>query len=452
MNTETKKFGIKDQVAYMFGDVGGNFVSMYVDGFFLVFCTFVLNISPFFMGTLFLIARTWDAFSDPIIGSLPDRYLLGKSGDRFKPYIKLSMMPLVVSGLLAFTNVSVFPDVLKYIWICVAYLLADISYTGTSMPYGSLASVISADPVERTKLSRARSIGGLFVAVVLAVVPFFIWTENAEGTQDPVAGAFFVFALIFGVFSLLAFWFMLKNTTERIKYSSSKKDYKYSRVIKGILKSRPMIGAMVATIGSMISLTGITQFGTFLWREYYNQPEFVAYMSVATLPFMLILFPFLPGLVRRFGKRATILAPVLVGFAISIVIVAVPFANPWVFFAFALAATFGNMVFAMLVWALVTDCLDFHEKITGDRNDGSVFSIFTFARKVGSAIASTVGSFVLGFIGFNEAFSVQTTEVAQNIRTFYAAIPLVSNILIIIGLGVIYNMKNVSTQSVTVAK
>jgi len=447
VKTDVKKFGVKDQVAYMFGDIGGNFVNTYIDGFFLVFCTFVLNISPFFMGTLFLFARTWDAFSDPIIGSLPDKYLLGKSGDRFKPYIKLSMVPLVISGLLVFTDVSSFPEVWTHVWVCIAFLLADICYTGTSMPYGSLVSVISDDPMERTKLSRARAVGGLMVAVVMAVVPFFIWSENAYGTQDPVAGAFFGLAIVFGVFSLLSHWFMLKNTHERIKYDSGKKTYKFSRVIKGVLKSRPMLGAMIATVGSMISLTGITQFGSYLWRDYYNRPEFVSYVAISMIPIMLILFPLMPGLVRRFGKRASVLAPTLVGLGVSIILVAVPMSNPWLFFALGIIATFGNMVFAMLVWALVTDCIDHHETITGDRSDGSVFSIFTFARKIGSTIASAGGSFTLGFIGYNALVTEQTIEVAQNVRTFYASIPLISNILIIIGLGLVFNLKRNEANS-----
>ncbi|MFR8755863.1 MAG: MFS transporter [Clostridium sp.] len=48
---------------------------------------------------------TLDAINDPIMGSFPDRWRLGKSGDKFKPWIKLFMIPLALSGILCFYNV-----------------------------------------------------------------------------------------------------------------------------------------------------------------------------------------------------------------------------------------------------------------------------------------------------------------------------------------------------------
>lgn len=58
-----------------------------------------------------------------------------------------------------FTNVSGFADFWKHTWVCFAYIAYGMCYTGASMPYGSLATVITSDPVENAKLSRARSFG-----------------------------------------------------------------------------------------------------------------------------------------------------------------------------------------------------------------------------------------------------------------------------------------------------
>jgi len=444
-----KKFGTKDQLSYMFGDIGGNFVNMFVDSYFLVFCTYVLNISPFFMGTLFLFARLFDAINDPIMGAFPDRFLIGKSGDRFKPYIKIFMWPLAVSGLLCFTNVSSFSDVFKYIWICAAYVMVDICYTGTSMPYGSLASVISPDSIDRTKLSRARGIGGLIVAMIMAVVPMFIWRNNADGTQDPIPEAFFIFAVIFGIGCIISYLVFLRGTTERIKSIQKEEGYKYSNVLKGVIKNRPLIGAIIANIGSLISLTGMTQFGTFVWKEYYNQPEFVTYVMAITIPITLILFPFIPRLTKRFSKRTLILVPSVLGLAVSFFLLFVPIMNPWIFFAFLIAAMFGNQVFIILVWAVVADCLDYQELITGERMDGSVYSIVGFARKLGSAITSTVASYALGWIGYNADVTTQTAEVANQIRTLYTSLPLITGAFLVVGLGLIFNLTKKDSERIT---
>lgn len=436
-----KKFGAKDQFAYMLGDTAGSFVNLYVDAYFMVFCTYVLQISPYFMGTLFLISRLWDAINDPLIGSLPDRFKIGKSGDRFKPYIKIFMLPLALSGVFCFTDVSGFSTLWKHVWVCVSYVMYGMCYTGTSMPYGSLASVVTSDPVERTKLSRARSIGGMVVGLFLSVVPQFIWQNNADGTQSPVPSAFLIIAIIFGAGSLLAYFGLIAGTTERVKYEPSKEGYSYKRVLSGVVKNRPLIGAMIATIGSLIAITGSSQFGSFFWKEYYHTPQILTYITLFTMPIMLLLFPVIPGLVKRFGKRKTILGPAVVGFGVSLIMMFVPIPNPWVFFALNIVATFGNSVFSMLVWALVTDCLDYQQEITGERADGSVYSLFTFARKLGSTIASTLASYALGWIGYNSALTTQTPEVANRIRILYTAIPVVTGIFIIVGLGFIYNLK-----------
>lgn len=68
-----RKFGFKDMIGYTLGDTGGSFINLYVYSFFLTFCTYVLGISPFYMGTLFLVSRLWDSINDPIMVSFPDR-------------------------------------------------------------------------------------------------------------------------------------------------------------------------------------------------------------------------------------------------------------------------------------------------------------------------------------------------------------------------------------------
>lgn len=79
---EIRKFGIRDQIGYVCGDMAGSFVNLYVDAFFLTFCTYVLGIKAAWMGSMFLFARLWDAFNDPMIGSFPDRWQMADRQER----------------------------------------------------------------------------------------------------------------------------------------------------------------------------------------------------------------------------------------------------------------------------------------------------------------------------------------------------------------------------------
>jgi len=432
-----RPFGVKDQGSYMFGDAGGSFVNIYVDAYFLVFCTYVLGISAWFMGTLFLFARIWDAINDPLIGSIPDRYKIGKSGERFKPYIKLFMIPLAVSGILCFTDVSAFPDIWKHVWVCVAYVAYGMCYTAASMPYGSLATVITSDPVENAKLSRVRSFGAAIVSILLAVAPRFLYDSDT----NPVKEAFFIIAVIFGMGCILSYTILLRGSVERIQYDVKKKEYKYSQILKNCMKNRPLVGTMIAAVGFLFYGTGFIQVASYMFKEYYHNTKMISFVTLTSLILMVFIFPFIPKMVRRFGKVRSVLYPSLAGIVISALLMIIPVANPMVYLILNAVAVIGPMCYTLNCWAIVADCIEYHEYKFGQRANGSIYSIYTFARKVGSALASAFASYSLALIGYVSGIESQTEEVAKRIRYLVTAVPFLACIAIAIGLGVVYNLK-----------
>ena len=249
-----RPFGFRDELGYVFGDMAGSFVNLFVDAYFLTFCTYVLGISPAWMAGLFLAARLWDAINDPIMGSFPDRWHIGKTADKFKPWIKIFMLPLALSGVLCFANVP-FEGIALHAWVAFVYVLYGMSYTGTSMPFGAMASVVSTDPIHRSRLSRARSIGGTVVGIgALSFVPVICFDANSNIIPE----RFTLLAVIFGVGSILCYMGLLHFTQERVheapKGPAAK--FNYGEVLKAALHNRPLIGVMVATIGSTIASTG----------------------------------------------------------------------------------------------------------------------------------------------------------------------------------------------------
>lgn len=442
-----RPFGIIDQVGYTFGDIAGSFVNLYVEAFFVVYCTYVLGITPAYLGVFFIFSRIWDAINDPLIGSIPDRVRLGKSGDKFKPYIKLGMVPLAIAGCLAFAPIYGLSTSMRYIIASIAYVLTDMTYTLTSMPYGSLVSVITRNPVERTKLSRARSIGGMIVGLgFLSFVPQFIVNNKNEYIPE----RFFMIALVFGALSLISYLVMLTCTTERVREAETvtAEKYNYREVLKGVARNRPLIGAMIATIGSLIMITGYSAVRTYLYKEYYGDAKILTAVSLLSVPIVLLLFPIVPWAVRKFGKRRTLLYTCVPSLAISVALFLVPIPNVYAYLVLSTIGGLGNNFFIMIVWSLVADCIDYQEYKTGVRKDGSVFSIFGFARKIGSAIASSVSMFMLSIVGYDSSLKVQTAEVAGGIRTIATLIPVVCFVLMVAGIGLIYNLNADDTEKI----
>ena len=418
---QIRPFGVKDEIGYVFGDMAGSFVNLFVD-----------------------VARLWDAINDPIMGSFPDSWMIGKSGDKFKPWIKIFMLPLALSGVLCFFNVPL-EGIALHAYVAFAYVLYGMSYTGTSMSFGAMASVVSDDPIQRSKLSRARSIGGTIVGIVgLSIVPVVCFDKQSNILPE----RFTLIAVIFGVLSIISYFVLLNFTQERIRQNSEKAEkFNYGKVLKATVHNRPLIGVMVATLGSMLFITGSNQVRSYIFKEYYARTDVMSIISLATIPILVICFPLVPKLVAKFGKKATLMAAIVSSTIFSVIPVVMEIKNVYVYSALVVLGTIGQTVFTMLIWALVTDCLDYSEWKFNERSDGSMYSLYTFSRKIGSTIASTGVSFGLAAIGFVSGSNVvQTAEAVNGIYFLVNIIPVVTCALELIGVGLIFNLNKETTE------
>lgn len=444
-----RPFGVKDQIGYVFGDMAGSFVNLFVDAYFLTFCTYVLGISPGWMAGLFLAARLWDAINDPIMGSFPDRWRLGKSGDKFKPWIKLFMIPLALSGILCFANVP-FEGIALHAWVAFAYVFYGMSYTGTSMPFGAMASVVSTDPIDRSKLSRARSIGGTVVGIgALSVVPILCFDKDSNIIPE----RFGLIAVIFGILCVISYLLLCNLTIERVRQPKQKGEkFNYGNVLKAAVKNRPLIGVMVATIGSMLYITGSGQLKSYIYKEFYQDTSLMTLASIGTLPVMIICFILVPKIVQKFGKRNVILVMSTYNLLLSTYILLFPIQSALLYTILNLLATIGQTAFTILIWALVTDCLDYSEWKMNFRADGSMYSLYTFSRKIGSTIASTGAASALAAIGYVSGVgAVQSAATINNIYYLVNAVPVITCILELIGIGLIFKLNQKKTAEMYAA-
>ena len=443
IDTSVRPFSAKDSWGYVFGDMAGSFVNLYVDAYFLTFCTYCLGISAAWMGSLFLVARLWDAVNDPIIGSFPDRWHLGKTKDKFTPWIKLFMIPLALSGVLCFFKVPL-EGIALHAFVAIAYLLFGMSYTGTSMPFGAMANVVTVDPVERSKLSRARSVGGGLVgAVALGMVPVLCYKDN-----QPIPERFTMLAAIFGVCSVICYILLCTMTKERVREDKTEGEkFEFWKVLKMVLKNRPLIGVMIATIGSMLVITGSSQTYGYIYKEVYGNAQLATVSMAMSMPFMIVVFPLIPKMVKKFGKRDVILYTAVLSFVFSAVRMFIYIENVWVYTALNIMTLLGQTAFTMLIWALVSDCLDYSEWKTGFRSDGSMYSMYTFSRKIGSTIASAGLAYSLGLVGYVSGENVvQTVQAVKGIYYICNAIPTICYGLILVGIGLIFNLDKKKTD------
>ncbi len=271
------------------------------------------------------------------------------------------------------------------------------------------------------------------------------------------------------------------NQVRSYIFNEKAEKFNYGKVLKATVHNRPLIGVMVATLGSMLFITGSNQVRSYIFKEYYARTDVMSIISLATIPILVICFPLVPKLVAKFGKKATLMAAIISSTIFSVIPVVMEIKNVYVYSALVVLGTIGQTVFTMLIWALVTDCLDYSEwkfvipvvmeiknvyvysalVVLGtigqtvftmliwalvtdcldysewkfhERSDGSMYSLYTFSRKIGSTIASTGVSFGLAAIGFVSGSNVvQTAEAVNGIYFLVNIIPVVTCALELIG-------------------
>ena len=79
-----------------------------------------------------------------------------------------------------------------------------------------------------------------------------------------------------------------------------------------------------------------------------------------------------------------------------------------------LLGSVGMGFFNMVIWAFITDVIDYQEVLTGSRDDGTVYAIYSFSRKLGQALAGGIQGFALGMIGYVSATAGQVVTQSES--------------------------------------
>ena len=450
-----RPFSMKDKIGYTLGDLGCCFTEQYRAMYLSIFYTLILQVNPFHVGILLLITKIWDAVNDPIIGALVDSRKATKGG-KFIPWIRAFSFPMAVLCVLGFVNVGNINYGLRLAYMFVTYVLYEALYTCVNVPFGTLSSVMTDDVSQRTALSRYRSLGGsIFMTVMVMIGPLFLYVDN-----KPVAGRFLMLACICALLGLLCLQITCVWCKERVEVPERPQGEKlnYLHVLKEISHNKALLGVMFFSLTGMIGASVVNGLNTYLYKDFFGNVKIQAVSGMLSVLYAVLSFAITQPLANKFGKKewccmgagfAAIVFGILamgvafflgkaaglkdvaiMGFFPTTLFVRVfgilfffPVHNPVAFIVINGICYLGASGMQVLIWAMVNDAIDYHELQTGERNEGIVYSTYSFFRKLASAISGSLSSFVLGAIGYNvTAGAVQTAGVVNAIWKSYTGV------------------------------
>jgi len=447
VKTEAKtvrKFGMRDCLAYAAGDLGCN-MSFALKGTMSIFWTQFMGMDLWY-ALLLIVVQVWDAINDPLIGSIVDSDRRKYKRNKFLSYIWAGSIGLIVGGACCFLPFPNAPVWAKTIIFIAGYVVWDAFYTVANVPYGSLLSLISDDVKDRASLSAWRSVGSIFGNMLpMVILPFLIY----DSEDNLIGERVFLAALIMGVLGFICFQFMIRNTEIRvdtnIALTEEAPKFNVLKAFGNFIKNRPAVGATIAAMGMFIGMQGAATAVTVIFQSYYNNVKISGIVQLFAMIPIVVFTPLARKAVAKFGKKelATFgsVCSLAAGLGLFIVLPNNTGLDLVIYIVFQLIYALGLGIYSTVSWAMMGDAIDYNEWKFGTREEGTVYSLHSFFRKLAQGIGPSLILIVMvafGYVGADEGN--QAWNVAVNMRYIVAGTYLFSALLQFIGLGLVYNL------------
>ncbi len=447
-----RPFGWRDKLGYAMGDMGCGFSFQLVSTFMQLFYMQYIGVGEEAYAIIIILSKVFDAINDIIIGNLVDTKRIGKKS-KYMPWILLGGVTLVIFNVMLFAPVKNFSQWGKYAWCLGSYCLWSIAYTMVNVPYGSLHSVITDNPQEKVSLSTFRSIGAALPAIVIMIVlPRIVYntTVNAAGEeiQTLKGETLLPVAIVLSVIALVVLWGTTKLVKERVNHDSSENAVGFKAIIssaKSFFTNRAMVGATIATVASVALFNSTMALNNMVFQYFFRDTDKISIAMIGSYAPMILFMIFIGKFTKKFGKKNVIVSTMLVGAISGLVALFVPITpdstGMIVYIVCLMGLNLGNAGFQISVWAIVADCIEVSYRKTGKSEEGSLYAIYSFFRKLAQGIGQAVVALGLGAIGFVEGENaVQPATFGEDVKSLYFVVLAIGSLIAFLAMKFIYNI------------
>ena len=433
-----RPFGARDKIGYAMGDLGCNLSFQLISSYMFLFYTQCIGLTTTNWAWLIVVSKIWDAVNDIIIGGMVDRHRLSKKS-KFMPWIAIGSVGLLAFSILLFLPVQQLSQAGKAIWCLLIYGLYTTAYTMVNVPYGSLHSVITEDPKQRTSLSTFRSIGAGVAAVLVMLLPQVVYVDNVLSESR-----MFLVAVVFSVVAFFVFILLRKMVTERVVREERVEKVSYLSTIKSFFTNRALLAITIATFAVVAFHNSSASVNNLVFQFYFHDAEKASFAMIASYVPLLALMPFASTIVGKVGKKRFIVLGGLGSMLAGILMLFLPITPDTkgmvLYIAGLMLVNIGGCVFQIIVWAIVADCIEMSYRKKGVREEGSLYAIYSFFRNLAQGVGSAVVALSLSAVGYVESAPVQTDEASAKFKTLYILLLVAGLAVMTVSMKFIYNI------------
>ncbi len=410
-----------EKASYGVGAFGKDIAITTVYLFLMYYLTDTVGLNPAFVGTLFLVARLWDAFNDPIMGMLVDntRTKWGK----FKPWIAAGTVLNSIALLLLFYQPAFLNDSTIYVYISITYILWGMTYTMMDIPFWSMVPVVAISQGDRAQIATilrfCASIPWLLMGTFgLQIIAKLSGSENAS---EQGRGFFLVTIALIIIYNIATIILLLvlkpKENTQK-----SQEKISLNKAFDLIRKN----DQLVSFIWIILCLNGVVQLANAMsiyFFEYVagNKNLYSVYSGVGGIAELSGIFLY-PIVVKIFGSRRSFSMACIIPVVGWVILFFSSFTAPVPQLVVAITSflyRFGTGLFLAGSIVMLSNIVDYSELKFGTRNESIIFSVQTLLVKSASAFSGWIVGLALSLSGYvaNQAQSGTTITVIRYVMT-----------------------------------
>lgn len=278
--------------------------------------------------------------------------------------------------------------------------------------------------------------------VIGILLPFIAYEKivQADGSvKETLIGSRVTLAAgVFSVLAIICYLLCYTLITERtvIKNEGSEKSLSVKQMLKNAGSNRALISIIVASVLMLLAQLTMQNMAAYIFPDYYNNAQAQSVSTVFMMVGMIVAAIVTKPLASKFGKAEISVVSNLFAAAVMVGIWLIRPASVWVYCLLQMLCWLGLGVFSMVSWALITDVIDYSELKNGIREDGSVYALYSFARKLGQALAAGLSGWLLTAIGYDSgaasAGKLQSAAVLNGIFHISTLVPALGFFLLAI--------------------
>ncbi|MEA3223939.1 MAG: glycoside-pentoside-hexuronide (GPH):cation symporter [Thermodesulfobacteriota bacterium] len=403
---------VKEKLAYGVGDFAINIAYTTLNFYILFFLVNVAGLRVEIAGSIFLVARAWDAISDYLMGMISDR-TISRFGRR-RVYLLFGCIPLGFAFFLLW-QVPFSSEVALIIYYFCITLIFNTALTVVAVPYNAMMPEISQDYDERLNISGYRMalsfVGNLVAAAGVALIVDAIFPgSEAYKESYPVMGG------IFGIIIVLSILITFSGTKIRVVSEPDRSKGFFESLLptlKDILKLKEFRIIIGMFLFNMVALDLVVATFIFFLKDVIKVPEDLTFVMMG-IPIMVAVLaaPFWVGIGNKLGKQTAYIIGVTYFTILLLFCLVAPEGNLGFVIMIAILAGIGISASQVIPFSIIPDVIEIDEYENGVRREGVFYGVTTFLYKCASALAIALASLLLGHFGYEEASTVGQPESA----------------------------------------